>query len=421
MKEKSGKRRRGRKKLRLELKYCFREEVEEGIAREKLESLFEENRTVLQEILEKRDSIPFFKLLKENFVSSIEKLPLPSSEKVVVVGIGGSSLGAKAIYTALKGKARAEMLFFENIDPETTASLLESTGPEDVFVLISKSGKTVETLINASLILRKFGKRLGKENLYVITGNKNSPLAQIASSTGCPLLPVPDYIAGRYSLFSPTGLLPLRLAGIDTKLLLQGAKHVMENLEDEGEELLKTALLLVEFFRQGKNILVLMPYCDALWEMVFWFRQLYAESLGKEGKGGRWGQTPVAARGTVDQHSQLQLYLDGPSDKVIFFWRVEKFRKDLLPDGELLPEGTGGKSLSELFAIQWRATRTALAQRGKPSLTLILEELDEEALGQLVVWLETLVYLIARITGVNPFDQPAVELIKKLAREYSSA
>ncbi len=420
MKERSGKRRRGKRRLRLELKYSLREEVEEGIESNRLESLFQENRAILQDTLRERDSIPFFKLLKEDFASRMEELLLPSPRKVVVVGIGGSNLGAKAIYTALREKARAEMLFFENIDPETISFLLERTEPEDAFVFISKSGKTLETLINASLILKRHGKKLSRENLYVITGNKNSPLGQIASSTGSLLLPVPEYIAGRYSLFSPVGLLPLRLAGIDIRLLQQGAEQMMEGLEEEGEQLLRTALLLVELFRQGKNILVLMPYCDALWEMVFWFRQLYAESLGKEGKKGRWGQTPVAARGTVDQHSQLQLYLDGPSDKVIFFWRVENFRSDLPLDGEYLPEGAEGRRLSEMFSIQWRATRTALARRGKPSITLALDGLDEEVLGQLVVWLETLVYLIARITGLNPFDQPAVELIKKLAREYSS-
>lgn len=425
-KEKSERKRK--KEVKLDFSFCFKGRVTGGIEIEILKKKLSLLEKIHQELICEKEKIPFFRLLEENFPQRIKaELPYFRKGKIFLLGIGGSSLGAEAIYRAINFQQEDAFFIFDNIDPEKTIPLLNKIDlSNSLFVVVSKSGKTTETLTNLSILRQRV--KLDPSKIIVVTGSGESPLQRLAGKEGYKTFYIPDYIPGRFSLLSPAGLVPLHLAGIDIERIEEGAKFMagilLERPVNENPAIL-LASILEEFFTKGKNMLVIMPYSEALLPLVYWFRQLYAESLGKkykiEGKELSWGQTPVSSLGTVDQHSQLQLYLDGPADKLVFFWEVEEFRLDAeIKDSDLIPF-LSGKKLSEVYKIHKRATELALAEKGRPSLTMKIPEIDEFSLGQIIFLLETVVYLIARMIGIEPFDQPAVESIKKLARRLAEA
>ena len=353
---------------------------------------------------------------------------------LVVVGIGGSSLGGRAIAEALLDRHWNEssdeardhfprLHFLENADPDSTAALLRQVDLRGtLFNVVSKSGGTAETMAQYLIIEEQLRELLGEEgvrgHLLVTTDPERGALRRLAVEREIPALPVPRNVGGRFSVLSPVGLLPAATTGVDVDGLLAGAAEMRArclrgDLRRNPAGLL-SVLLHAADTELGHPIQVFMPYSDRLRALALWFQQLWGESLGKEGVG----PTPLAALGAVDQHSLLQLLMEGPRDKVVIFVRVARRDEPLeLPasHGDH-PELAylGGHTLQELLDTELRATTEALRRRGRPSLTLEVERLDARSLGELFMLLQVATVMAGSHYGVDPLDQPGVELGKVL-------
>jgi glucose-6-phosphate isomerase len=354
-------------------------------------------------------------------------------EQLVVIGMGGSALGAIALNEALSPlssefsfRLYPRLIVLENIDPTITARLAATLNlKRTLFIVVSKSGKTVETLANflalRELLIKEMGAARYNENIVAITSEGKGPLFKIAKKEGYKLFFIPDDVGGRFSVLSPVGLLPAALTGINTGELLSGASFIREKLlslpPSENPAFL-FALIHFLLYRKGKINQVILPYATTLRGLACWYRQLLAESLGKkDDKGASVGQTPVVAVGASDQHSQLQLYLDGPNDKEFLFLELANFPEDItlpetLPHSEL-PPFLKGKKISEVLSAEKKATELALTKAGKPNTTITIPGVTAFTLGELFFFFELAVVFSARLFGVNPFDQPAVEEIKR--------
>lgn len=422
-------------RIKLNKEFCLSKNTHgNGLEIEELEKLAKEGILALKSINQKRWEKGFTKLPYENkTIEIIRSLNACKKEweNVVVAGIGGSSLGVSALFKALKPisynlfpyeKRKAPRLFIlDNPDPELYFSVLENIESEKtIFLVISKSGETVETVSYFYLIL-KLLKGL-KENILIITTNKGF-LYEKSRALKLQLLPFPDDVPGRYSVLSVAGLLPLFLLNINISTILRGAKDISDFLHQRIEKdnpSILSASILIGLFEKGKKIQVIMPYSSSLFDMALWYSQLWAESLGKKRGNYSWGQTPYPAVGSIDQHSQLQLWIEGPKDKIITFWEVEKFGKDFtIPEFEFKEFSyLEGKELSHLLKTEKRATENSLAMNGVPSMTFSISEINPYLMGQLIYLLELQTVIAGEIIGVNPFDQPGVELGKRLTKAY---
>jgi glucose-6-phosphate isomerase len=370
-------------------------------------------------------------------------------DHVLVLGIGGSALGTKALLNALRRPAWNEwddegrefyprLTVLENVDPTTVAAALARIDPRRVLVdVISKSGGTAETMAQYLVVRAWLEDALGdaaSRHLVFTTDPVRGALRELATREGIATLDVPPAIGGRFSVLSPVGLLPAALVGIDIAGLLAGARRAIERAESD--DLLRNPAALYAALHWaadtdlGARIHVLMPYTDRLREFAEWYRQLWAESLGKridrEGRTVHVGATPVAAVGATDQHSQVQLFMEGPFDKVITFVRLERFGDDLvIPPRAAAAPGGGpdlpqdlaylpGHALSELLNAEYEATSAALAEMGRMSCTLRLPELTPETLGEAIMFFQLATGFAGVWYGIDPFDQPGVELGKRL-------
>lgn len=326
-------------------------------------------------------------------------------EAFVNIGIGGSALGGKTLVDALA--PGSDVYFLDNVDPDRLARLLDGLDMGDtVFSVVSKSGRTAETVANYSVVcdsLRSAGVE-PSENLVVTTG-ADSPLADTDAREIFEFAGVP----GRYSALSVVGLLPAAFAGVDVESVLSGGKRTSEEgdvLEDPGRALGATSHLLGERFVDAS---VMMAYAESLETFADWYVQLWAESLGKNGGG----QTPVRAVGATDQHSLLQLLVDGPRDKLVTF--VDPGGSG----GEFVVEDGGyldGVSLGELRAAELDATQASLVQDDVPNVRVELDGVVAGEVGELLYTYEVATVVAGRLADVNPFDQPGVEWGKRAAR-----
>lgn len=363
-------------------------------------------------------------------------------DHVLVLGIGGSALGTKALVNALRPAAWNELgddareyfpriTVLENVDPVSVASALRRIDPRRVLVnVISKSGGTAETLAQFLVVRQWLDQALGPDaanrHLVITTDPEKGPLREIAGREGIASLEVPPEIGGRFSVLTAVGLLPAALVGIDITGLLAGAEREVQKAGRE--DLLRNPAALFAALHWaadtwlGARVHVLMPYCDRLKELAAWYGQLWAESLGKRvdrrGSVVSAGPTPVAAIGATDQHSQVQLYMEGPYDKLITFLRVEHPGEDVtIPRRESLPDELGylpGHTLGELLLAEQEATSAALARMGRMNLTLSIPTLSAESVGELLMFYQIATGFAGAWYGVNPFDQPGVELGKRL-------
>jgi len=356
-------------------------------------------------------------------------------DDLVLLGTGGSSLGGQAL-AALAGErlgplaGRPRLRFLDTIDPARFEGLLGAVELRRTgFLAISKSGATAETvaqlLLSFAAVRAAVGESEARDRFTVITEPGDNPMRQHAERFGIPVLDHDPGIGGRFSVLSLVGLLPARVAGVDIAAVREGASSVIRALNAAAQPAalppaVGAAIAIALEWRRRVTGNVLMPYVDCLAHFGMWFRQLWAESLGKGGKGS----TPVRALGTVDQHSQLQLYLDGPADKMFTLVVAAEEGKgrpvpaDLAADPRL--GYLAGRTLGDLLAAEQRATYDSLVAAGRPVRLLALERVDERALGALLMHYMLEVIIAADLLGVDPFDQPAVEDGKRRARAYLS-
>jgi glucose-6-phosphate isomerase len=363
-------------------------------------------------------------------------------DTVVVLGIGGSALGALALQHALvkphwnelddAGRDYFPRLYvLDNIDPTTISPLLDRIDVRrTLFNVISKSGSTAETMAQFLIMRDHLEKALGPEayrsHLVFTTDPEKGVLRDIARSEEIATLPVPPNVGGRFSVLSAVGLLPAALIGIDIRALLRGAAEMDDRCRTkqllENPAALFAALQFLAHMRAGAPVHVMMAYTDRLYLTADWFRQLWAESLGKRlDRSGEYvftGPTPVKALGATDQHSQVQLYMEGPFDKTVTLLATESYAIDveiprLYPDQPALSY-LGGHTLGELLDAERAATAAALTEHGRMNMTLTLPRIDAHSLGQLFMLLQIATVYGGAFYNVDPFDQPGVELGKQL-------
>lgn len=357
-----------------------------------------------------------------------------SCENFVVLGIGGSALGPITVFQSLKhlyynelpSEKRNGPRFYvaDNVDPERMNALFDIIEPEKtVFNVITKSGATSETMSQYLIVSEMLKKKLGSDwsrHIVATTDEKKGNLIKLAEKEGFPTFVIPDGVGGRFSELCPVGLLPAAVLGIDVRKLLEGAAAMDERCKSEdiyANPALTTAILQYLAMNGGKNVSVMMPYSDALKSFADWYCQLWGESLGKsEDRDGNYvyaGQTPVKSLGATDQHSQLQLYTEGPFDKVVTFIGVEEFRNDvLIPEGcEEFPDVhfLSGNAMSRLINTEMKATVYALSKAQRMNMTVTVDKIDEFTVGGLLYLFEMQTAYAGELLNVDAYNQPGVE------------
>ncbi len=355
-------------------------------------------------------------------------------QNVVVLGIGGSALGTIALQQALNSPyhnhgargALPRLFVLDNIDPDLLGEFLEQFDPrETLFNVISKSGQTAETMAQFLTFRKALIERIGKdahvEHICVTTDEKKGVLREIVGREGYESFVVPDGVGGRYSVLSPVGLVPLALAGLDIKGVLAGAADMDQVCRNESfyenPALVYAALQWLMQSKKSKPIAVTVSYSQRLVLLADWYAQLLAESIGKRKgrKGGdvHVGPTPVRALGVTDQHSQMQLYAEGPFDKWFTLLAVAKHDYTLeIPkafDDLESVSYLGGRTFNELFAAERDGTRVALTAARRPNVTFTFPKVDPHAVGQYLQCLEVAVACMGEHYDIDAFDQPGVE------------
>lgn len=346
---------------------------------------------------------------------------------LVVIGMGGSSRGGKAL-GALKENpfvrktSGTTVHFVDNIDPNTSDQLLTSLDLKStLFLAISKSGDTAETLTHLLVCIGEVAKQLGPEavrkHFMAIANPGDNTLRRIATLHGFTVLDHDPDIGGRFAALTIVGLLPAKVAGVDIEAIRSGANNIMQHTFSQAmSEPARGAALHIALMERGKSVAVLMPYCDRLAPFTGWYQQLWAESLGKKGKGS----TPLASLGALDQHSMLQLYLNGPRDKFMTLILLAQTGKGAAipqpPDARLAY--LQGHTVGDLMDSEQRATAETLTRSRCPLRLFTLSALNEDAMGALMMHFMLETMITAQLLNVNAFDQPAVEESKRLAREY---
>lgn len=359
-------------------------------------------------------------------------------DNILVLGIGGSALGGIAVTEALlkpywnllseeQRDGLPRIFFLDNIDPDTMNGLFEVLDLKKTLVnVITKSGSTAETMSQFMIVKDKLEKELGdnyRYNIVATTDKKTGILRQIAEQEGYKTFVVPDDVGGRFSVFSAVGLLPFALVGLDIDEMVNGIKDMdlaLKNTDIHNNIAAQNALIhYLMDTKKGKNLSVMMPYSSRLKYVSDWYVQLWAESLGKnkdkEGNDVNIGPTPIKALGATDQHSQIQLYNEGPNDKVINFIRVENFDTQL--DIPNIFEYTGigylgGKTINQLINAEADSTRVALSDYNRPNVTISLEKIDSYNVAQLLYMLEIQTAITGELYNIDAFNQPGVEQAK---------
>jgi len=364
-------------------------------------------------------------------------------DNMVVLGIGGSALGNIALQSALnpstwnlqrnESRHGPRLFVLDNIDPAHVAQTIRfieaNGGFERTLVnVVSKSGETAETaaqfMVLREALIRAVGKDRHHEHIVAITDPVKGTMRSICDEAGYATLPVPDGVGGRFSVLSPVGLFSAAMCGIDIAGLLDGAEAMDSRCSELALDENPAAMLATIFVRlgqeNGKTNHVMMPYANGLYLMADWFRQIWAESLGKRvndaGEEVFAGFTPIKALGATDQHSQIQLYREGPNDKVIALLAVEDFGDDVA-----IPSGLGvealsyleGSTLGALLDAERRATAYALTESQRPNLTITFPRVDAHHIGEFVQLWQMATAFAGLMLGIDAYDQPAVELGKQ--------
>lgn len=417
--------------------------VEEGIDPQDIQTMQPKLSQAAQNMADKRGNMKWRELPynQKEVVQDILKTAKHVQEKFdifVVLGIGGSALGPIAVQQALNhphyNELSADMrkgpkLYVEdNIDPERMKALFDVIDLEKTcFNVVTKSGSTSETMAQLLIVVDALKKKIGDrwtEHIIATTDQEKGNLIKIAHEYQLKTFYVPDGVGGRFSELCPVGLIAAAVCGIDIEALLEGAAY-MDQLCQEQDVWKNPAYMLATLqvisMKKGKNISVMMPYADSLKYISDWYAQLWAESLGKrvdlDGKEVFEGQTPVKALGVTDQHSQVQLYAEGPFDKVVTFLAVDRYRATyLIPEGfSDMPDVNflSGHTMNQLIQAELEATEYALYQAKRLNNTIVLPEVNAFTLGQLLYMFEVQTAFAGELLNINAFDQPGVEAGKQ--------
>lgn len=372
-----------------------------------------------------------------NEINEFAKSVKGQFENVLILGIGGSALGPIAVSEAIlkpfwnlldkeQRNGNPRLFVLDNIDPDYINGFFDYVNLKETLVLvITKSGSTAETMSQFMIVKDKMEKELGadyKNNIVAITDQSKGILRQISDEEGYKTFIVPDDVGGRFSVFSAVGLLPFALVGIDIAELLRGIREIDKNFQSKDiNENLAAQGALIQYLmdKKGKNISVMMPYSSRLRFVSDWFVQLWGESLGKEkdlnGNVVNVGPTPVKAVGATDQHSQIQLYNEGPNDKIITFIRVGEFDTELrIPEvfGNTGVAYLAGKTINDLMNAEADSTKVALNDYNRPNTTITLPKVNEYYLAQLLYLLEVQTAFAGGLYEIDAFNQPGVEQAK---------
>ncbi len=384
-----------------------------------------EKNSLIAEYLEKihARNQGFYTVIDDN--SMVEKINNYANEvkgkydHIVVLGIGGSALGTICLQQSLTHQFKQtspSLHVIDNIDPVLIKELedvieLEKT----LFIVVTKSGTTPEILS----MYYYFRQKVGKENFAFITDPKKGKLREIAQQDNIPVFDIPENVGGRFSVLTAVGLLPAKLIGLDIEALLKGAQTMRDQfLSESADENLpfKIATIQHALSKKNKSITVMMPYAQKLIRFSDWYKQLLAESIGKrldnQGNDVFVGLTPTSALGVTDQHSQSQLYNEGPNDKLIIFVEDTSTTTDMI-----IPEIYEGVTFKKLLSVELDATAGSLTKNDRPNIKIQVDSVSEESLGQLFMLFEGATAFLGEFFNINAFDQPGVELSKDLTRE----
>ncbi|KJR40592.1 Phosphoglucose isomerase (PGI) [Candidatus Magnetoovum chiemensis] len=396
-----------------------------GLSFRQIESVREKVSSAHKQIQERKwEELSFLDLCKQDTsdIKELAKYIKDTSEYFILLGIGGSATGPRAIIEALKPYQNyinsPKIFICDNVDPRTLNSILSVVDITKTTVnVVTKSGTTAETIASFMVLWNYMERTVGKDiaDKFIVSTNPDRGLMnKIIKERSLKSLPIPNAVVGRYSVLSSAGLLISEVAGIDSCEVLKGAKDMLY-LKCSKEELwenpayLFAAMLYLMSIDEKRNINVMMPYADGLKAIAEWFCQLWAESLGKLG----FGLTPYPSVGTTDQHSQLQLWMDGPEDKVVIFIHIDDYTIDIkIPDAFKDYEGCAylaGHTLSEVIKAAENATELSLSDASKPNMTIKIPTIDAYHIGQLFQFFEISTVVIGFLFGVNPFNQPWIE------------
>jgi len=419
---------------------------EQGITAEQLKALAKKTSPLIQRLNEERKAgqtpyrdLPFDTQIAQQVKDLVGELK-GRCENLVVLGIGGSALGNIALQTALNPymhnlddaqRAGPRLFVFDNIDPSQFGSFLDWVGDKldkTIFNVISKSGRTAETASQFLIVRRMLLDKLGPEGLrnqvVATTDPKEGTLRKIVGEEKLRSLEVPLGVGGRFSVLSAVGLFSAAMCCIDIDSLLRGARDMDPRFSREDfykNPAAINAAINYHFYNRDKKISVMMPYSYALKDLADWYRQLWAESLGKAkdltGSEVHIGPTPIKALGATDQHSQLQLYREGPNDKLFTFLQVNNFERNLKigPAPDCAPElgFLAGADLGTLLNNEKKATEYALLETKRPCLTVVFDKVNAYTVGQFIYLYEVTTSLAGALFGINAYDQPAVKLGKE--------
>ena len=380
----------------------------------------EDKNSLCSAIEKERSFVGYYNLPNQNiheievYVNSFDA----SIENIMVLGIGGSSLGSKAIYEFLKSVKvpTRKLYFFESTDPSNIMEIFSQVNLEKShFLVVSKSGTTVETI---SIFKYLYAQQKSAQNYTFIT-DKSSALDKFSHEIGAKTFYLPAEVGGRFSVLSVVGLLPLALCGINIQALLDGANKVKESFFDDGylkKSLLDKAMFYAKY-HATYNINCLFAYSETLRYFTEWYVQLWGESLGKKQENSAFhvGVTPIGLIGPKDQHSFLQLIVEGTRDKSVTFIKIEDFQNELTIPNISLPhleslDSLNGLTFHDLITMQSDSVIEALlAQKDIPLDEIIIKRVDEESIGELIYYYELLTSLVGQLINVNTYNQPGVE------------
>ena len=358
----------------------------------------------------KNNQIPLLKSYEKNYEFDFSATTVKKFSKyrnIVVIGMGGSILGTKSIYSFLKKRIKKEVFFFDNLDLNLSLKYKKIKNLKNsCFIVVSKSGNTLETITNLGTI---FSENLLKNKLIIITEITDNALMTIANKYHAEIIEHKEFIGGRYSVLSETGMFPAALMGLNL-MKFKNLKRLINN-KNFISSLIQNVASIHTLNSKKINNSVILNYDSSLNDLGYWYQQLVAESLGKQGKG----INPILSFGPKDHHSLLQLYLDGPKDKFFTFFNSSKRENKLKVARGIIPNNMGfliNKNLEFIINAQCSAVKNIFKLKKIPFRQITFNKKNEEELGEIFTFFVLETILLSRLMNINPFDQPAVEQVK---------